>query len=540
MDAESLCRRGVDAAARGRLEDAFGLFQQALERDPRHLDARLNAARLLLAHDYRGDAIELLLRGFKTQARDPRLRHALAAALEGFPLEEAGPAVRGVLLDLCLDDTIATQALADAVMGLARHAPGFPAPASFTRDPLFAAVLERGIVNDEAVERALTALRADLLFGRAQDVPQEFVCALARQCFNNEYAWAATPEEQRAASALRPADEAGLARVALYRPLHRIEGLRETAAPSPAFERLWRAQVAEPREEAGIAAQIAALTPVRAGVSSAVRAMYEENPYPRWLTVLRPPAQTLEQGAPRRILVAGCGTGQHPVQVALRFPESEVLAVDLSRASLAYAARMARRFGAANLRFGQADILELGRLPGRFDVVESLGVLHHLEDPIAGWRVLAGLLADDGLMRIALYSERARQPLRAAREHLAGLNLPDGAEGIRIGRRAILDLPAGHPGRAAAQSDDFFSASGFRDLLLHVQEQGYTPARIAEVLDLLGLRFRGFDAPPAVAAAFMAEARDPSALLDLRAWDRFETRFPESFRAMFFFTCSRA
>ena len=540
MNAETLCRRGVEAAQRGRIEDAFGLFQQALARDATCLDARLNAAHLLLANDHRDEAIDLLLAGFRRQAREPRLRHALAAALEGFPLETAGQAVRDVLLDLCQDDAIATQALADAVLGLVRNAPGFPDPASFVRDPLFMAVLERAVVNDEAIERRLTALRAELLQGRAGDVPHEFVCALARQCFNNEYAWLSEAEERAAVAALRRVDEASLALSALYGPLHRLAGIAEPASPSPAFARLWRAQVSEPREEAAIAAALDVLTPIRQGVSTAVREMYEENPYPRWLTVLRPPAQTLAQGAPRRILVAGSGTGQHPVQVALRFPESEVLAVDLSRASLAYATRMARRFGADNLRFGQADILELGRLPGTFDVVESLGVLHHLQDPLAGWQVLVGLLADDGLMRIALYSERARQPLRAARAHLATLRLPEGAARIPAARRAILDLPATHPGRAAADSDDFFSASGCRDLLLHVQEHCTTPAQLADMLAHLKLRFLGFDGPPAVLAAYMAEARDAAALTDLVAWDRFEAAHPEIFRGMYFFSCRRA
>ena len=34
--------------------------------------------------------------------------------------------------------------------------------------------------------------------------------------------------------------------------------------------------------------------------------------------------------APARILVAGCGTGRHPIGTARRFPDSSVLAVDLS------------------------------------------------------------------------------------------------------------------------------------------------------------------------------------------------------------------
>jgi SAM-dependent methyltransferase len=537
--AEALHRQGVACAGQGRLEDAFAHFERALQLDPGHLEARLHAAAILSAHDYRQDAVQLLLGGMKTRAQDPRLRTALAGALEGFPLETAGDAVRKVLLDLCLDETLAAQALADAILGLVKNARGFPAAASLVHDPLLQALLRRAVVNDEAVERALTGLRRDILLRRAGDVPLPFLCALAQQCFNNEYAWWISAEESGALEELRPADECSLAIAAMYRPLHRLPGLELSAPPSPAFEPLWRAQVLEPREEAELARRIEALTPVDDAASHAVRAMYEENPYPRWLTMLHPRPQTLAEGAPRSILVAGGGTGQHPIQVALRYPESEVLAVDLSRASLAYATRMAARFGTANLSFRQADLLRLGQLARKFDLVESLGVLHHLRDPMEGWRVLAGLLADGGAMRIGLYSERARQPLEAARAHLASLGLDASAAGIRAARRALLDLPTGHPARQAAESDDFFSSSGCRDLLLHVQEHDFTPLRIADCLAELGLRFTGFDCPPPVRTKFLALAGGPAALNDLAAWDRFEAAHPQTFRGMYFFSCVR-
>ena len=51
----------------------------------------------------------------------------------------------------------------------------------------------------------------------------------------------------------------------------------------------------------------------------------------------------------------------------------------------------------------------------RFDLVESSGVLHHMEDPQEGWRILTGLVKPGGLMKIALYSEIARQDVVAAR-----------------------------------------------------------------------------------------------------------------------------
>src|SRR6185295_3717387 len=123
--------------------------------------------------------------------------------------------------------------------------------------------------------------------------------------------------------------------------------------------------------------------------------------------------------APARILVAGCGTGRHPIGTARRFPESSILAVDLSLTSLAYAVRKTRELGIRNIDYRQADLLLLGALPERFDVVDCTGVLHHLEDPVAGWRVLCSLLRPGGVMRVGLYSELARRHVVRARELIA-------------------------------------------------------------------------------------------------------------------------
>ena len=34
----------------------------------------------------------------------------------------------------------------------------------------------------------------------------------------------------------------------------------------------------------------------------------------------------------------------------------------------------------------QADILNLRKLNKQFDIIESAGVLHHMDNPIAGWQ----------------------------------------------------------------------------------------------------------------------------------------------------------
>jgi len=127
------------------------------------------------------------------------------------------------------------------------------------------------------------------------------------------------------------------------------------------------------------------------------------------------------------ILIAGCGTGQHSIGTAARFKSSKVLAIDLSLSSLAYAKRKTEELGIENIEYMQADILDLGQLNKQFDIIESAGVLHHMDNPMAGWKVLTDCLKPGGLMKIGLYSELARQHIVKIREEIskAGIGSSD-------------------------------------------------------------------------------------------------------------------
>jgi 2-polyprenyl-3-methyl-5-hydroxy-6-metoxy-1,4-benzoquinol methylase len=101
----------------------------------------------------------------------------------------------------------------------------------------------------------------------------------------------------------------------------------------------------------------------------------------------------------RDFLIAGCGTGQQSIAVAQKFGDQNMLAVDLSLASLSYARRKSDEFG-LRIEYGQADILEMAALNRQFDVIECQGVLHHMADPYAGWQALLPLLRPNGFMKL--------------------------------------------------------------------------------------------------------------------------------------------
>jgi SAM-dependent methyltransferase len=293
---------------------------------------------------------------------------------------------------------------------------------------------------------------------------------------------------------------------------------------------MWRRLVEEPAIERSLT--IASLTPVRDEVSRRVQAQYEANPYPRWQRVpvpgafplprmlrsLFPHADAAKLAAPDapEILVAGCGSGRHAAITAQLQPHGRVLAVDLSRASLAYAMRRCAELGLTNLRFAHADLLELGALDERFDLIECSGVLHHMHEPLAGWRVLLSLLRRGGFMKLGLYSELARRHIVAARRKVAGLE-------VREARRCIFSLPTDDPAREVTTLRDFYSASGARDLVLHVQEHRFTIPRLASAIAELGVEFLGFELPGKKLA------------LSLEQWDAYETANPDTFASMYQF-----
>ena len=148
--------------------------------------------------------------------------------------------------------------------------------------------------------------------------------------------------------------------------------------------------------------------PIKDSVSLDVQTQYEENPYPRWVNtrLMRKPMTISEvisklelrvanhtNSFPKapKILVAGCGTGQHSVVTASRFKNCHVTAIDLSLSSLSYAYRKTEELGLKNIEYMQADILDLGMLGQQFDIIESGGVLHHMADPVFRLESIGGL-----------------------------------------------------------------------------------------------------------------------------------------------------
>jgi 2-polyprenyl-3-methyl-5-hydroxy-6-metoxy-1,4-benzoquinol methylase len=318
-------------------------------------------------------------------------------------------------------------------------------------------------------------------------------------------------------------------------------------ASSEAIRALLVQQIVEPRTERALRENIPALTAVADGVSRRVQRQYEESPYPRWVRSPAPEPVCLEAHLrglfPRAafppaasgnidILVAGCGTGQESVDLARRFPDSRVLAIDLSRASLGYALRKTRELQLANVEYAQADIVELESIGRSFDLISCVGVMHHLADPAAGWRRLLAMLRPGGFMQVGLYSEIGRRDLAAARELIAARGYEPTPAGIRRCRQELL---ASDDFARLASLRDLYGMNECRDLLFHAQEHRFTLPQVKGMVAALGLDFIGLAVEPGVMAAYRQRFPGRASEADPDSWHAFEMEFPDTFAGMYLF-----
>lgn len=269
---------------------------------------------------------------------------------------------------------------------------------------------------------------------------------------------------------------------------------------------------------------------------------YEENPYPRWRHLDIPvlTEKLRAKGRGKKILVAGCGTGYEPLNLATHYPEAHILGVDLSLPSLAYGKHKATEFGIDNVEFMRADILELEALGQQFDLITSVGVLHHMENPVEGWRKLLTCLKPDGIMKVGLYSEAARQSVALCKNWIEEQGFESTPEGIRDFRQSIMDMDAANPLRDIMNWTDFYSMSMCRDLVFHVQEQFITLPWIKSALDELRLccLFMRISNPVFKKEYLSMYTGDPD-VKDLDNLRKYEKHNPKTFRDMYQFWCCR-
>ncbi len=559
------------ALAEGNRGYALMLLREAHDGAPKDSAAAVLLARALLAQGHPMAAIEMLAAHLALNPRSAEAARKLSDILASVtPVSFSRVNAAGLAAALRLD-RVTADPLARAAGLLLAERGETPAFSRGTDEAdLLTALLEAAPVREPALEGWLAARRRTALEALAEPAAERdeaLLAAMARQTWLNEGVWPVAAAERKAVDRLDPADPAHGLAAALYLPAERWcpggdgggagGGLPKALAGLAGDIRRERHEMT--RADADLGPDIAAAD----ATGDAVAAQYEANPYPRWGWVQPPLAGAVRafldriaggSGGPQpdggwtdgplRILIAGCGTGRQAVEAALAYaPNARLLAFDFSRASLRYAAMKARRHRLDAVRFRQADILDLPDFAPPFDrpadLIECIGVLHHMADPFAGWRILLDRLRPGGLMYVGLYSATARRGLTALRERLAaeGIDRAD-ADAIRAVRARILARPEDDFERGLADSADFYTLSEVRDLLFHAHETPLTLEAIGAFLEDEGLEFLHMDVRPHIAEAFadsLSGGQGESAARDLRAWAAFERDNPDTFDGMYLF-----
>ena len=534
--------------ANNQIDLAITAYRKAVEINPGFAGGFHNLGSALLETGDKDEALATLRHASKLAPDNALFLQALASCFSQLKVNEYDESLRDDLQRCLQLDRIDGRGLGKTISHFLKLTE------LNQNDPLLISYMQREQICDLELEDWLAIQRRSLLENIIQNdrsaINTGFLVALANQCFLNEYIYDESKEETEQIAHLvseESNDETIVSIIACYRPLSSLSFSDKLSVP----ETIIQQQITEPETEAKLKKQIRTLSDSGSETSSEVRAQYEENPYPRWQLTDRPEATTLGNylrtlfpdhsirtnfPAKLAILSAGGGTGLQPIRTATRFPKSQVNVLDLSLNSLAYGMRKAKELGIKNIKFEQADLLNLDSYKKQFDFIESYGVLHHLAVPFEGWQALYNLLKPGGVMRIGLYSQIARQPINAARELIAEKQLPPTPEGIRQFRRLLKSLDESHPARSIIESPDFYTLSECRDLVFHVCEHQYTLPEIKETLDKLELEFIGFEFPEfRTLREFKSTFPDQYSEKNLDHWNEFEQNNPDSFASQYVF-----
>ncbi len=162
------------------------------------------------------------------------------------------------------------------------------------------------------------------------------------------------------------------------------------------------------------------------------------------------------------LLDVGCGSGWLCNSAAHYYKTPEVVGIDFNPVAVTRASAVSQKLG-LNSRFVVADLFEYTPPHAAYDLVSSIGVLHHTSDCLyAIETVMRTMVADGGTFICGLYHRYGRKPfLEHFRRLLAN----------KAGKEDLLrEFSLLHP----AITDKTLLESWFRDQVLHPQESQHT------------------------------------------------------------------
>lgn len=234
-------------------------------------------------------------------------------------------------------------------------------------------------------------------------------------------------------------------------------------------------------------------------ITQSVKDMYAQFPYPspqggrqkyfELLNLLK--FFSLEAGYSldgKMVLDAGTGTGSRLIEAAAALRKTHFVAVDVSDVALNIAKQAAADRGLRNIEFRLADLTDDNIGTERFDIVLSMGVVHHLSDPQRGVRNLVAQLCSNGIIFLYLYGRHGGQE-RMRRKQIVSLLLRGDSRNFERGVSLIRDLgfDTFEYGWLANVEDETTRDAMIVDAYLHVNERLFDTDSIINLLDQSGL-----------------------------------------------------
>jgi ubiquinone/menaquinone biosynthesis C-methylase UbiE len=201
-----------------------------------------------------------------------------------------------------------------------------------------------------------------------------------------------------------------------------------------------------------------------------------------------------------RILVAGGGTGDSSTYMGeqLKDTDAEIVYLDFSNNSMEVAKKRAEIRGIKNITWVNDSILNIPKLKlGKFDYINCSGVLHHLESPAAGLKILQESLKDDGGMCVMVYGKYGRTGVYQVQDimKIVNENVNNRIEEVMNGKAIMNSLPATNwymRGQELLQDHIHFGDIGLYDMFLHKQDRAYSIPELHEFITDAGLNFVEF------------------------------------------------
>jgi 2-polyprenyl-3-methyl-5-hydroxy-6-metoxy-1,4-benzoquinol methylase len=173
------------------------------------------------------------------------------------------------------------------------------------------------------------------------------------------------------------------------------------------------------------------------------------------------------------VLEVGCGTGWLSNSIS-HYYQANVTGIDFNPKAIAFCQQVAQAMSLAT-QFSVEDLFAY-KPANKFDVVVSLGVLHHTPDcHRAVRRICADFVAPGGTVFIGLYHHYGRKPFL---DHFKAMQENGADETQMLARYKQIH---------AYIKDDTHLLSWFRDQVLHPHETQHTLAEMLPILEETGL-----------------------------------------------------